>query len=350
MNKTHKINWQLIIVLFIALFILVMSGYGLRQWNRTHRASKGLESGLIAFEKGQWLEAARQLGSYISYTPNSQDLIPILLKYAEAQLNRRPVDKGHLEQAIASYRKILRIEKEQSPNGEEFSEAAEKLIEIYLSTPNRYFDAESIAARVIETNPSVKIRRMYGPALVAQRKILKAAEVYITLTVDHPSDILAYEALGVLAQRFQDEVSESAQHWFDQAVQANPSNPLAWICRADHHIRKNNRPDAIADLKQAQILDPSQDPLTLLRLTGALIKVNDPEQAKNTLLLIQNLEPDNQMLWNIFIFCSDIYLFCKFFFKLFLYFRHFFAHFCFNCCFSSRNSFRFCFSFIIKFL
>ncbi|MCH9022254.1 MAG: tetratricopeptide repeat protein, partial [Planctomycetes bacterium] len=299
MNKKYTINWQLIIVVLIAIFILAVSGYGLRQWNRSHRAKKGLEAGLIAYEKGQWLEAARHLGSYIGYIPNSKEIIPILLKYAEAQMNRRPANKGSLNQAIASYRNILRIEKEQSLHGDKFSEASEKLIELYLSSPDLYAEAEIVAARVIEINPSVKNRRLYGHALTAQRKILKAVEVYKTLTEDQPSDILAYEALGVLTQKFPDKVDESPQYWFDQAVRANPSNPLAWICRADHYTRQNNRPEAIADLKKAQTLDTPQEPLTLLRMTGALIKINNLEKAKFFLLQIQNLEPDNQMLWKM---------------------------------------------------
>lgn len=61
-----KINWKLIIVLVISLVVLGVTVYGLRRWNRLHRAEAGLELGNKAYEDAQWVEAAQNLGRYLT--------------------------------------------------------------------------------------------------------------------------------------------------------------------------------------------------------------------------------------------------------------------------------------------
>ena len=102
-----KINWQLIIVLTIAVGVLVLTAYGLRKYNRSHRAETALENGNKAFDNAQWQEAAENLGKYLGVMPND---IEVLMKYAQAQLNRTPVKRDNIAQAINSYRRVLRLD------------------------------------------------------------------------------------------------------------------------------------------------------------------------------------------------------------------------------------------------
>ena len=90
-------NWKLATVLVLALAVLIVTAFGLRHWRRSHLAEQGLTKGSQAFEKGQWEEAARGLGQYLARVP---DDVPILFKYAEAQLNIRPLKQANYVNSI----------------------------------------------------------------------------------------------------------------------------------------------------------------------------------------------------------------------------------------------------------
>ena len=75
-----------------------------------------------AYAEHDWEEAATQFGKYVAR--NSDDLA-VMLKYADAQLNRRPRMSSNIQQAIAAYRSVLRLERDNA-------EAAQRLTEIYL--------------------------------------------------------------------------------------------------------------------------------------------------------------------------------------------------------------------------
>ena len=110
------------IILLIGLVVLGVTAFGLRRWQRSRRADQGLVLGNQAYDEYNWKEAAKNLGRYIAIV---QDDVPALLKYADAQLNIRPLKRNNIQQAIATYRTILRIEKKNS-------EAALRLVGIYL--------------------------------------------------------------------------------------------------------------------------------------------------------------------------------------------------------------------------
>jgi len=86
-------NWKLAIVLVIGVVVLGVTAFGLRQWQRANRAERGLILGNKAYEEHEWEEAAKELGRYLAV---EQDDVPTLLKYADAQLNIRPVKAGNI--------------------------------------------------------------------------------------------------------------------------------------------------------------------------------------------------------------------------------------------------------------
>src|SRR4030042_5027908 len=115
-------NWKLAIVLVISLVVLGVSAFALRQWRRTNRAEQSLILGNKAYDEHRWEEAAKHLGSYIALERGD---VSALLKYADAQLKIRPAKRNRIQQAIGTYRTVLRLERDNS-------EAAMKLTEIYL--------------------------------------------------------------------------------------------------------------------------------------------------------------------------------------------------------------------------
>ena len=92
-------NWKLAVVLLIGLVVLSVTAYGLRQWQRSTRAEEGRVLGMKAYEQQNWEEAAQQLGRYVALANTDIDAV---LKYAEANLNIRPMKRGPIQQAIAA--------------------------------------------------------------------------------------------------------------------------------------------------------------------------------------------------------------------------------------------------------
>jgi predicted Zn-dependent protease len=275
-------NWKLAIVLVIGLVVLGATAFGLRQWRRSGRAERGLDLGNKAYDEHRYEEAASQLGRYLAF---ERDDVPILLKYADAHLNIRPLKSNNLRQAEAAYRVVLREDKNNS-------EAVTKLTELYLAM-GMPGEAELIATRYLETNQDIKLRRMLAVALARQRKFDEAAAELKSIIAKHPQQILAYETLGQLAEQRPEDFPDSAAHLFNEAVDNNPSSALAYIIRAAFHLRTNDRPKALADLEQAEKLDLS-DPIVQMRLAGEFISANVFDKAEKHLEAVQMAEPQIQ--------------------------------------------------------
>ncbi len=278
-------NWKLASVCVIALVVLGVTAYGLRQWQRSRRAERGLVLGNKAYNEHNWEDAAKNLGRYIAVV---QDDVTALLKYADAQLNIRPLKRNNVQQAVAAYRTVLRVD-------EANAEAAVKLTEIYLGM-GMPGEAELIAKRQLEANQDLQLRRMLAVALAAQRKFDEAEAELKGIITEYPEQILAYEILGRLIEQRREDFLTAPEHWFNQAVENNPSSALAYIIRAGFHLRSKNRAGALADMEQAEKQDLS-DSVVRLRLAGELIKADMLDKAEEQLVAVQTTEPTSQALW-----------------------------------------------------
>ena len=280
-------NWKLAIVLVIAFSVLAVAAFGLRQWRRINRVENALEIGIKAYEEHRWEQAAKYLGIYLAVESGD---VPILLKYADAQYNIRPLKRNNIQQAINAYRIILREDKNNS-------EAAMQLATIYLGM-GMPGEAELITRRVPNINQDPELHRMLALSLAAQRKFTEAAIELKNIIKEHPQHISAYETLGQLTMQRPKDFSQSPDYWFNEAVKNNPSSALAYIVRADFHIANKDRISALADLEQAQKQDLS-DHQVRLRLANLFINANLLDEAEEHLTVVQSLEPTSQTLWQI---------------------------------------------------
>jgi len=278
-------NWKLAAVVLIGLAVLAATALGLRQWQRSHRAQRGLTIGIKAFEQGDWEQAAKYLGSHIAVVQND---VPALLKYAEAQLNIRPVNRNNIRQAMSAYHIVLRLE----PGN---IEAATRLAEVYLNT-NMPGEAELVAGRCLQTASSYELRRILAVSLANQRKITEAATEIKKVLDENPQQIWAYEAMGRLAEQRTDDFPQGPGFWFDKGVTENPSSAEAYIARAMYFIRHGQKDNAVADLTKAQQLD-LPDSRRRLSLAQQLVNAGLLEDAKKQLDIVLAKEPKNQMLW-----------------------------------------------------
>ncbi len=281
------INWKLVIVLVIGLVVLAVTAFSLRKWQRNRRAYGALETGNEAYEKGLWEEAAINLGRYLTV---AQDDVTVILKYAESQINIRPLKRNNVQQAIEAYRTVLRIDKNNL-------EATMRLVEMYLEM-DMAGEAELIATRVPEASQSPDLRRMLAIALIKQRKFTNAATELTSVIKEHPDHILAYEVLGQLIKQRPENFTQAPQFWFDEAVKNNPSSALAYIIRAGFHLRSNDKAKTLTDLEQAEKYDLS-DPAIQLRLAREFINANILDKAETHLAAVHKIEPTNQLLWQI---------------------------------------------------
>jgi len=278
-------NWKLAIVLVISLVVLGISAFGLRRWRRTNRAEQDFTLGNKAYNEHRWEDAAEYLGSYIAL---ERDDVPIMLKYADAQLKIKPAKRNRVLQAIGAYRDVLRLQKDNS-------EAAMQLTEIYLGLGSPG-EAELIARRQLETSRDPGLRRMLALALAGQRKFEEAAAELKAVLQEHPDQILAYETLGQLIERRPGDFQDSPDYWFDQAVQKNPSSALAYIIRAGFYRRSEDPSGVLTDLELAEKHDLS-DPTVRLRLAKELISANALDRAEVHLSAVQETSPADQDLW-----------------------------------------------------
>jgi len=278
-------NWKLAIVLVISLVVLGVSAFGLRQWRRTNRAEQGLILGNKAYDEHRWEDAAEHLGGYIALERGD---VSALLKYADAQLEIRPAKRNRIQQAIGAYRTVLRIDRNNS-------EAAMQLTEIYLGIGSPG-EAELIAKRQLETNQDPGLRRMLALALAGQRKFKEAAVELKTILQEHPEQILAYETLGQLIEQRPEDFTELPSHWYNQAVEKNPSSALAYIIRAGFYQRSEDVTRASSDLEQAEKQDLS-DSTVRLRLAKELINLNVLDRAEVHLLAVKETSPTDIDLW-----------------------------------------------------
>jgi len=292
-------NWKLAVVLLIGLAVLGITAYGLRTWQRSQRAEKGLEAGNRAYKNHNWQQAADYLGRYLAV---KHDEIAVLLKYADAQLKIRPLKRNNLIQAIAAYRNALILDKDNS-------EAAKQLTKIYLEL-DMPGEAELIAKRQLGRLPSTQeqpepttqptqhpeLQRILAVAMAKQRKFDEAAAELKSLIAKHPEQILAYETLGRLCENRPDDFPHHPEHWFNEAIKNNPSSALAYIIRADFYLRNQNKSQASNDLKQAEKMDLS-DTLVRLRLAMGFINTDKPDKAEQHLAVLQESEPTNPALW-----------------------------------------------------
>jgi len=282
-----KVNWKLIIVLVIGLVVLGVTAYGLRRWNRLNRAEAGLGLGNKAYEDAQWLEAADNLGRYLTVEP---DDIDALMKYAQAQLNIIPLKRNNISQAINAYRRILRIEKNNI-------DATAKLIDIYIQM-KMPGEAELIATKQLENVNNNTIRRMLAKALIEQRKFTEAARQLQGIIEDAPSEVLAYNALGRLVELRPNVFSVDAEHWFNKAVENNPSSVLAYIIRGAFYLRHAQLHKAMADLEKAELYDLS-DTSVRLNLAGEFINAGAFDKALSHIEAVFQTQPDNTLLWHV---------------------------------------------------
>lgn len=289
--RTHRgyFNWKLAVVLVLAVVVVAGTAVGLRQYQKTGRSEAALKTGNAAYEKGDWDQAAMDLGRYLV---SHQEDVAVLLKYADAQVSRRPEKPANFQQAVAAYRNVLRLDAANA-------EATRRLIEIYLSPAIRSpGEAELIASRYLQGNPGPhpETRMMLGVAKASLGQFEPAQQEWQAVIDANSEHVPAYEALGSLAEQRPETVAHEAAYWYDLAVVKNPSSALALIVRAGFSLRKGESPKAMADLEAAESLALSDNDVRI-RLAQQWILAGRLDKAQPHLEALSKTAPASLALW-----------------------------------------------------
>ncbi len=172
--------------------------------------------------------AVADLGKYIAVAGGTD--IPVLLKFADAQLHIRPLKNENIRQAISTYRTVSQLQ----PGNQN---ADRKLIQMYLET-DMHSEAELIAQNQL-AEPDPNIQRMLAESLIGQYKLQEASAAASTLIKTYPDDIASYEMLSGLCLQYPNEFGHNAEYWLNEAVRKNPSSALAYIVRGSFELQNN---------------------------------------------------------------------------------------------------------------
>lgn len=113
--KPARVNLRILTLLLAAVSVLGIGAYLLHGYRVRSAVRHALQAGNTAYEARQFTVAATELGRYLSRNPEDSR---VLLRYADAQLRRRPRVKGAVEQAINAFEQILRQQPASGRGGE----------------------------------------------------------------------------------------------------------------------------------------------------------------------------------------------------------------------------------------
>ncbi|HOK67761.1 MAG TPA: tetratricopeptide repeat protein, partial [Anaerohalosphaeraceae bacterium] len=284
-KRPGRINWVFLGVVGLALTAGALTVAGLWYWNKHVRAERGLQRGLAAFENKQWDSAAVHLGNYLAAIQPRQDPA-VLLKYAEAQMNRRPLTRSSIEQALRAYHQILRLEENE--------EVRRRLIEFYVRTDPA--EAQRLAETYLQHKDDPDIACLAASAMM-QRGLYPAASQYLNALLEKHSDCLqAYVLLAEIAGQNADLTGKSPLEWLTAAVEANPNEPLAYLQRARYLLQNLQADAAAADIQRAQTL-PLQTRQQRLQLVAVYLEAGRLEEAKQLLETLRAEHSNELSVW-----------------------------------------------------
>lgn len=261
-RASAKINIRFLCVLAVAIAALAGGALVARNLRRQYLAEGDMKAGLTALEKGEWAVACKRLRGYLSRRP---DDIEILKKFAHAQLQVEPLNRGNCLGAISAYRRLLNLVPDDAG-------VYENLARLYQAIGD-FSELGYVGRKRLEKAPDdVKAPIWVAKSLLYQRKfdeagvILRGLESRLSGQEGKvPEYVQACTLLSLIAsEKETEEARADARRWADRAVEYDPQSPEAHLFRA-RYLRKTKATGAAGaallssarkDLEQAETLKP----------------------------------------------------------------------------------------------
>lgn len=285
MFRPARINLRLLLISFVVLVALGGGVVGLRYYQKGAATSVALTEGKAAFANADWDTACNRLKRYLEDHPDDVD---VLSMYGEARLSRRPLDVKQVSEAIAAYRRLLRLR----PNDDD---AFKRLTTVYWHARN-FEDLAYVAKQRVEQNPDdydaavwlAKVDLNRGAKEVAARNLEALLKRIESKKVTSPAYVEACNWLSYLAaERATGQLTDESLAWLDKAVNHDPKSIEALARRARfYRMKAAAAPDrdalleaARADLTRADAIQ-ADDPRLDLVLCSEWIAHHDIARAE----------------------------------------------------------------------
>ncbi len=317
MRNGRRNPWRKLVAVVVVLGVLAGGLFVGHKYRKRAARQRALAAGLAAYEAKDYTKAATELGRYLVAERRNTD---VLMKYADANMRRRPQSRATLQQALSALETVLRIQRGEP-------KASEVLGQLYLDL-ELPVEAERVARAWKETSPAdAKAARLLVGALHAQQKKEKtdeAAALLETLTKTFPADAESAARLAFLklsradgAGRSWAEAEAEAAGLLDAAVAADPASVPARIARARLRLALAARSRAAAGPATATSTGPgpawsrlaaedieaaekagANDARALLELGILLLELRQFDRAKAQFDLAEKAEPGNPIVYN----------------------------------------------------
>ena len=293
-----RVNIRLIVILSAVVILLGVSAFVAREIRRSMIKSDALAQGNAAYEKGDWKIAGQQFKRYLE---KDQTNVEVLDKFAQANLNLRPVTVDNLNAAIWAYRRILRIDADSIS-------AFEALAELYIATQNSN-ELAYIGRRMSERHPEDPRGSLWlATSLLSQQKLDEASQTLEQLETKFrpaagqakPEYLDACSMLASIEMRSDSPGrADRARGWLDRAVAAAPDSAYALINRARFHRQQaDNAPAGRAEQFAAAKVDlekaantAAQDPRDALSLAREWLAWGDLDRTISAIRLVKSVDP-----------------------------------------------------------
>jgi tetratricopeptide (TPR) repeat protein len=229
-NRRAKINVKVLIIVILVTVALGMSLVAARQVRRSILSKIDLKAGNAAFEKEDWVAAYKHFQEYLSRNP---DDVEILKKYAKARLSVRPLEGGHIMQAIAAYRSVVRLE----PADED---VYDQLAKLYGAIGN-FEELAYIARARLEQDPNDRHAPLWlAEALIRLNKMAEARQTLekfmgqLEALPDKPAEYVRAcgQMSSIEGSDGSPEGKTKALEWLNKAADYDPNSVEALANRA----------------------------------------------------------------------------------------------------------------------
>jgi len=237
-NEFGKINVKVLIILILVTVALGTSLFAARHIRRRILSKMDLKAGTAAFKKQDWQTTYKHFQEYLGRNP---DDVEILKKYAKARMSVRPLEAPHIMQAIAAYRRVVRLE----PADED---VYDQLAKLYAAIGN--FDELAYIARTrLEHDPNGRDAPLWlAEALIQLNRMGKARQTlenFIGQLEALPDKRSEYVRACVQMSNIEGsddspEAKAKALEWLNKAVDYAPESVEALAHRASFYRRTPN--------------------------------------------------------------------------------------------------------------
>jgi tetratricopeptide (TPR) repeat protein len=286
-DRAGAINVRLLVSIFVIGVMLVGGAVLARKYVQGRQLQQAMQDGEAAYAAGDWKTASENFGRWLARRP---DDVMILKKYAESLLRRADTDAGHLQQAAAAYRRLMRIPAAERAASEvgpltdlELLKAIVPVFESMgefnqaLALAREHLDEhpDSAYAQFIEAEAEARLNRRAEalalleellaeplPAEATQRTLVRAAALLVELRANAALEGVVSRAAA--RERFR-EVFPTLVAALDQVIEHAPDDPAT----ADALVTKS------VLLREKVRMEEGRDPVeaeALREASNALLK------------------------------------------------------------------------------